>query len=36
MTAADVRKYVLSELRSRGAAKSADTWEAYDSKRKKK
>ncbi len=36
MTTADVRKYVLSELRSRGAAKSADSWEAYDSKRKKK
>jgi 2-phosphoglycerate kinase len=36
MTTSDVRKYVLSELRSKGAAKSADSWEAYDSKHKKK
>lgn len=36
MTAADVRKYVLTELRSRGATQAADHWEAYDRKRWKK
>lgn len=36
MKSSDVRTYVLSELRSRGAAKSADSWESYDRKHKKK
>ena len=36
MTAADVRKYVLTELRSRGQEKAATKWEAYDRKRRKK
>ena len=36
MKSTDVRTHVLSELRSKGAAKSADTWEAYDRKHKKK
>jgi len=34
MKSSDVREYVLSELRSRGAASSADAWEAYDREHK--
>ena len=36
MESSEVRKYVLSELRSRGAASSADAWETYDREHKSK
>ncbi len=36
MNATDVKTYILTELRSKGAAKAADNWEAYDRKHKKK
>jgi len=36
MKSSEVREYVLSELRSRGAASSADAWEAYDREHKKR
>jgi len=36
MKSSEVREYVLSELRSRGATSSADAWEAYDREHKKK
>ena len=35
MKSADIRKYVLSELRSKKAVKAADAWEAYDRTHKK-
>ncbi|MFX1483861.1 MAG: ATP cone domain-containing protein [Promethearchaeota archaeon] len=35
MESSAVRDYVLSELRSRDAASSADAWEAYDREHKK-
>ena len=34
MESSEVRKYVLSELRSRGATSSADAWESYDREHK--
>ncbi|MGD9397460.1 MAG: hypothetical protein PVJ05_13585 [Candidatus Thorarchaeota archaeon] len=34
MESTEVREYVLSELRSRGATSSADAWEAYDREHK--
>ena len=36
MESSEVRTYVLSELRSRGAASSADAWESYDREHKKR
>ena len=30
----EIRSYVLSELRSRGASSVADSWESYDSERR--
>ncbi|MHA1966134.1 MAG: ATP cone domain-containing protein [Candidatus Thorarchaeota archaeon] len=36
MESTEVREYVLSELRSRDAASSADAWEAYDREHKSK
>ena len=36
MDSSEVRTYVLSELRSRGAASSADAWESYDREHKKR
>ena len=30
----EIRKYVLSELRSREASSAADAWETYDSEKK--
>ncbi|MFW9957355.1 MAG: ATP cone domain-containing protein [Candidatus Odinarchaeota archaeon] len=35
MKSTEIRKYVLTELRTRKAASAADAWEAYDRKRKK-
>ncbi|MHA3964924.1 MAG: ATP cone domain-containing protein [Candidatus Thorarchaeota archaeon SMTZ1-45] len=35
MKSTDIRKYVLSELRTRKAAKAADAWETYDRTHKK-
>lgn len=35
MKSSEVRTYVLTELRSRGAASSADAWETYDREHKK-
>ena len=34
MRSSEIREYVLTELRSKGAASAADSWEAYDKKRK--
>ena len=34
MESSQVREYVLTELRSRGAASAADSWESYDSSKK--
>lgn len=34
MKSSEIREYVLAELRSKGAASAADSWEAYDKKRK--
>ena len=34
MKSSEIREYVLTELRSKGAASAADSWEAYDKKRK--
>jgi 2-phosphoglycerate kinase len=31
---AEIRKHVLSELRSRNAAAAADSWESYDRSKK--
>ena len=30
MESSEIRLYVLSELRSRGASSAADSWESYD------
>jgi len=35
MKSTEIRKHVLSELRTRKAASAADAWEAYDRKHKK-
>jgi len=35
MKSSEIRKHVLSELRTRKAAKAADAWEAYDRTHKK-
>lgn len=35
MPTEDIRKYVLTELRSREAAPAADAWEFYDAHNKK-
>lgn len=35
MKSSEIRTYVLSELRSRKAAKAADSWETYDRTHKK-
>ncbi|MFW9800133.1 MAG: ATP cone domain-containing protein [Candidatus Thorarchaeota archaeon] len=32
----EIREYVLTELRSRGASSAADSWESYDRERKKR
>ena len=34
MESSEVREFVLSELRSRGATSSADAWESYDREHK--
>ena len=34
MDSSEIRSYVLSELRSRGATSVADSWESYDSERR--
>jgi len=34
MESSQVREYVLTELRSRGAASAADSWESYDKTKK--
>jgi len=34
MKSSEIREYVLTELRSRGAASAADSWEAYDKEKK--
>ncbi len=34
MESSQVREYVLTELRSRGAASAADSWESYDKEKK--
>ena len=36
MKSTEIREYVLSELRTRKAAKAADSWEAYDRTHKEK
>ncbi len=33
MKSSEIREYVLTELRSKGAASAADSWEAYDKKK---
>ena len=35
MESTEIRKYVLSELRSKGQTSAADSWEAYDKEKKK-
>jgi transcriptional repressor NrdR len=35
MKSSEIRKHVLSELRTRKAASAADSWEAYDKMHKK-
>lgn len=35
MKSSEIRKHVLSELRTRKATTAADAWEAYDRKHKK-
>jgi transcriptional repressor NrdR len=35
MKSSEIRKHVLSELRTRKATAAADAWEAYDKKHKK-
>jgi 2-phosphoglycerate kinase len=34
ITTSEIRKFVLSEMRSKGATSAADSWESYDSKHK--
>ena len=34
MKSSEIREYVLTELRSKGATSAADSWEAYDKKKK--
>ncbi len=36
MKSTEIREYVLSELRTRNAAKAADSWESYDRTHKEK
>lgn len=36
MESSEIREYVLTELRSKGAASAADSWESYDRERKKR
>ena len=33
MKSSEIREYVLAELRSKGAASAADSWESYDKKK---
>lgn len=34
MKSSEIREHVLTELRSKGATSAADSWEAYDKKKK--
>jgi transcriptional regulator NrdR family protein len=34
ITSSEIREFVLSEMRSRGATSAADSWESYDSEHK--
>ena len=36
MASSEIREYVLTELRSRGASSAADSWESYDRERKER
>ena len=34
MKSSEIREYVLTELRSKGASSAADSWESYDKEKK--
>ena len=36
MASSEIREYVLTELRSKGASSAADSWESYDRERKER
>lgn len=36
MRSSEIRKYVLTELRSKGATSAANSWEAYDKEKKRR